>query len=171
MRNQKEMLSVILQRAKKDSHIRGVLLQGSRVSKEASPDCFQDYDVVFLADTLEPFLENPRWIDCFGHRIIMQIPEKPTESRITYLMQFTDGNRIDLTLVRLDKKDTDPRVRGMVLLDKDELFPHPLKWRILFWFRGRPEKSLTNAAMNFYGPAFMWQRDCGGMKFFMPSGT
>ena len=98
------------------------MLQGSRVSKEAKPDCFQDYDVVFLVDAVEPFLSNPRWIDCFGRRIIMQIPEPPTRTRMTYLMQFADGNRIDLTLVSRDARDTDPRVCGMVLLDKDERF-------------------------------------------------
>ena len=101
------------------------MLQGSRVSKEAKPDCFQDYDVVFLVDAMEPFLSNPRWIDCFGRRIIMQIPEPPTRTRMTYLMQFADGNRIDLTLVSRDARDTDPRVCGMVLLDKDELFLTP----------------------------------------------
>ncbi len=40
-------------------------------------------------------------------------------------MQFADGNRIDLTLVSRDARDTDPRVCGMVLLDKDELFLTP----------------------------------------------
>ena len=119
MRSQEEMLAIILKKAKQEEHIRAALLQGSRVSKEAKPDCFQDYDVVFLVDAMEPFLSNPRWIDCFGRRIIMQIPEPPTRTRMTYLMQFADGNRIDLTLVSRDARDTDPRVCGMVLLDKD----------------------------------------------------
>lgn len=125
MRSQKEMLAIILKKAKEEEHIRAALLQGSRVSKEAKPDCFQDYDVVFLVDTMEPFLKNPRWVECFGSRIIMQVPEKPSQRRMVYLMQFTDGNRIDLTLVHRDAQKTDPRVRGMVLLDKDELFLLP----------------------------------------------
>lgn len=125
MRSQKEMLAIILKKAKEEEHIRAALLQGSRVSKEAKPDCFQDYDVVFLVDTMAPFLENPCWIECFGSRIIMQVPEKPSERRMVYLMQFTDGNRIDLTLVHRDAQKTDPRVCGMVLLDKDELFLLP----------------------------------------------
>ena len=101
MRSQEEMLAIILKKAKQEEHIRAALLQGSRVSKEAKPDCFQDYDVVFLVDAMEPFLSNPRWIDCFGRRIIMQIPEPPTRTRMTYLMQFADGNRIDFTLIIL----------------------------------------------------------------------
>ena len=125
MRSQEEMVAIILKKAKQEEHIRAALLQGSRVSKEAKPDCFQDYDVVFLVDAMEPFLSNPRWIDCFGRRIIMQIPEPPTRTRMTYLMQFADGNRIDLTLVSREARDTDPRVCGMVLLDKDELFLTP----------------------------------------------
>ena len=48
MRSQEEMLAIILKKAKQEEHIRAALLQGSRVSKEAKPDCFQDYDVVFL---------------------------------------------------------------------------------------------------------------------------
>ena len=49
MRSQEEMLAIILKKAKQEEHIRAALLQGSRVSKEAKPDCFQDYDVVFLS--------------------------------------------------------------------------------------------------------------------------
>lgn len=60
MRSQEEMLAIILKKAKQEEHIRAALLQGSRVSKEAKPDCFQDYDVVFLVDAMEPFLSNPR---------------------------------------------------------------------------------------------------------------
>ena len=52
MRSQEEMLAIILKKAKQEEHIRAALLQGSRVSKEAKPDCFQDYDVVFLLDRL-----------------------------------------------------------------------------------------------------------------------
>lgn len=122
MRSQKEMLSIILKKAKEEEHVRAALLQGSRVSKEAKPDCFQDYDVVFIVDQMERFKKDPRWIDYFGRQIIMQVPEEPTDSRMVYLMQFTDGNRIDLTLVHKEAKETDPRVRGMVLLDKDQLF-------------------------------------------------
>ena len=59
MRSQEEMLAIILKKAKQEEHIRAALLQGSRVSKEAKPDCFQDYDVVFLVDAVEPFSAIP----------------------------------------------------------------------------------------------------------------
>lgn len=168
MRSQEEMLAIILKKAKQEEHIRAALLQGSRVSKEAKPDCFQDYDVVFLVDAMEPFLSNPRWIDCFGRRIIMQIPEPPSQTRMTYLMQFADGNRIDLTLVRQDARHTDSRVCGMVLLDKDELFLTPPPKEDPFLVKNPPDGNLTAAAMSFCGLVFMWPKGCGGTRCFTP---
>lgn len=66
--------------------------------------CFRTYDILFLVRSIEPFLRTPRWVDRFGSRVIMQTPEAMSfyspigDGRFTYLMQFEDGNRIDLTL-------------------------------------------------------------------------
>jgi aminoglycoside 6-adenylyltransferase len=92
---------------------------------------FQDYDVSFHVTELQPFLDQPEWVDVFGERIIMQMPEAmsmfPPElgGRFSYLMLFTDGNRIDLILAPLGENGPFPPEDRLVkvLLDKDGLFP------------------------------------------------
>ena len=84
-------------------------------------------------------------------------------------MQFADGNRIDLTLVSRDARDTDPRVCGMVLLDKDELFlTPPPKRGPVFGEKTHQDGNLTAAAMSFCGLVFMWPKGCGGTRCFTP---
>lgn len=131
MRTEQEMFDLILEVAKKDPRVRVVGLNGSRTNPNAPKDIFQDYDVVYLVTEMESFLEQPGWIDIFGERLIMQTPEDmslfPAElgNRYSYLMLFTDGNRIDLMLIPVEdqfeyiKEDTLTRI----LLDKDQTLP------------------------------------------------
>lgn len=46
MRTEHEMLDFILRTAADDERIRAVILNGSRVTPNARPDIFQDFDVV-----------------------------------------------------------------------------------------------------------------------------
>lgn len=144
MRNEKEMLECILGFAKNDNRIRAVTLEGSRTNPNVPKDMFQDYDISFLVTEMESFVQNPNWVDRFGERIIMQTPEAmsmfPPElgKRFSYLMLFTDGNRIDLTLIPLDEKDEyckeDKLLR--VLLDKDLCLPEvPAPTDIDYWVK------------------------------------
>jgi len=127
MRSEKEMLDLILDTARGDERIRVVILNGSRVNPNAPRDPFQDYDIVYLVSDVTPFRHNFEWIQRFGELMILQLPEDMQEpppgqdGSFAYLMQFTDGNRIDLTIAPLKKLDeviqdslTD------ILLDKDE---------------------------------------------------
>lgn len=131
MRTKEEMFTLILHVANKDPRVRAVVLNGSRTNPNAPKDIFQDYDIVYLVNDLASFLEQPGWIDVFGDRIIMQTPEDmslfPAElgGRYSYLMLFTDGNRIDLTLVPYDEKDDYIKEDRLteVLLDKDRSLP------------------------------------------------
>jgi aminoglycoside 6-adenylyltransferase len=96
------------------------MLNGSRANPNAIPDFFQDFDIVYLVTELESFKQNPNWIDCFGERMILQCPDDfssqvPRDSYV-YLMQFTDGNRIDLTL---RTTPFEPDSLSVLLLDKD----------------------------------------------------
>ncbi|MDF9824257.1 aminoglycoside 6-adenylyltransferase [Breznakia sp. PF5-3] len=127
MRNESEMYRLILDVAKKDSRIRIVAMNGSRVNKKAVKDEFQDYDIVYLVDNINAFIDDQSWIDVFGKRIIMQTPEamqsfpKSFPGWFTYLMLFEDGNRIDLLLVPISDLQKylafDPLIE--ILLDKD----------------------------------------------------
>jgi len=129
MRTEEQMFHLIVETARQDDRIRAVMLNGSRTNPNAPRDPFQDYDVVYVVTDVAPFVEDEAWIDRFGERIMMQMPEtidNPPPSgdgSFVYLMQFADGNRIDLTLYprsRLDDFADDSL--SLVLLDKDGLF-------------------------------------------------
>ncbi|WP_322906699.1 aminoglycoside 6-adenylyltransferase [Paenibacillus campi] len=131
MRSQQQMMELIMDVAHRNPHIRAVAMNGSRVNPHVRADLFQDYDVVYLVDTLEPFVQEHRWVDVFGERIMMQMPDESNrlagESlvRFMYLMQFADGNRIDLRLQRIDhwREYIDEDRLTVILLDKDGVLP------------------------------------------------
>lgn len=131
MRNEQEMMDMILNYAINDERVRAVGMNGSRTNPNVPKDRFQDYDIVFLVTDMQSFIADPHWMDCFGSRIIMQMPENmsmfPPElgGNFSYLMLFADGNRIDLTLCPIEKKDdwhSGDRL-SVVLLDKDHALP------------------------------------------------
>lgn len=126
MRTEKEMMELILSTAQEDERIRLVTLEGSRANVNVPKDEFQDYDITYFVTDMGSFLGSDDWLDRFGERIIMQKPEDmelfpPHEPGFSYLMLFTDGNRIDLTFLPLIELDDylqrDKLVK--VLLDKD----------------------------------------------------
>ena len=128
MRNEKEMYDLILGIAKSDERIRAVILNGSRANPNAASDVFQDYDIVYIVTEMVSFKSEPAWIDRFGEMMIMQLPDDMDDpppgdnDSYGYLMQFADGNRIDLTLfpaARLDELGEDSL--SVLLLDKDNL--------------------------------------------------
>ncbi len=134
MRDEKKMLELILDVARRDERIRAVILNGSRANPNAKKDSFQDYDVVYFVNLLETFTENHDWIDVFGERIILQMPDRMNLSgfetasenhSFAYLMLFTDRNRIDLTLFPVEhiEKHFVSDSLSLLLLDKDDLFP------------------------------------------------
>ncbi len=131
MRSEQEMMTMILDTARADERIRAVGMNGSRTNPDAPRDIFQDYDIVYFVTDMQPFLAHPSWVDCFGKRLIMQMPEGmslfPPQlgGRFSYLMQFEDGNRIDLTLAPLSDiaQYTHEDSLTKILLDKDGRFP------------------------------------------------
>lgn len=124
------MLDLILQVARADEWVRAVILNGSRANPNAPRDIFQDYDIQFLVTEIESFKKDPAWINVFGELMIMQKPDDmqgaPPQFGYCYLMQFQDGNRIDLNLFPIQHlPDMQQDSLTFVLLDKDGLFPHP----------------------------------------------
>ncbi len=124
MRSECEMLDLILGYARSDERVRAVILDGSRLDPDSPRDPFQDYDIIYVVTNLASFKQTPNWIDVFGERMILQLPDDmcPPEKRdgYAYLMQFADGNRIDLTILAASCLGRIPRdsIR-QVLLDKD----------------------------------------------------
>jgi aminoglycoside 6-adenylyltransferase len=133
MRNEQEMLDLIVNTAKDDDCIRAVIMNGSRVNPDAQRDIFQDFDVTYLVTDIDPFMANPTWISRFGELMILQMPEAMddpppmNDGHFAYLMQFTDGNRIDLTLFPITRfHEFEQESLSVLLLDKDGIFvPFP----------------------------------------------
>ena len=126
MRTEHEMLDLIIDTAKHDERIRAVIMNGSRANPSAPRDIFQDFDVVYIVTDPAPFRNNYEWIKRFGELMILQEPddmEDPppgNEAGFAYLMQFTDGNRIDLGIFPLAKlKELGKDSLSLLLLDKD----------------------------------------------------
>lgn len=132
MRTEKQMLELVLKMANEDNRVRAVCMNGSRTNPNVPKDLFQDFDIVYLVEDMESFLKDSNWVDVFGERIIMQTPEDSSlfspelGGRFTYLMLFTDGNRIDLMLVPIAEKENYCQEDGLttVLLDKDGSLPY-----------------------------------------------
>lgn len=131
-RSESQMMDLILNFAKEDRRVRAVWMNGSRANPNAPRDRWQDFDIVYAVSEMESFLVSDSWVDRFGSRVIMQTrreqldsPENEYADWFIYLMQFTDGNRIDLKLVPVklaEEAFQSDRMR-VLLLDKDGLFP------------------------------------------------
>ena len=128
MRSEQEILELILSTAKSDDRIRAVIMNGSRTNPNVPRDIFQDFDILYLVTEVDPFTDDHTWIHRFGELMILQMPEAmqdpPPENdgSFAYLMQFADGNRIDLTLfpvAKLNELENDSL--SLLLLDKDGL--------------------------------------------------
>ena len=121
------MLDLIINTAKEDERIRAVIMNGSRVNPNVKKDCFQDYDIIYVVEDIRSFTSNHNWIRRFGEIMIVQMPEEMSlvppdgDGKFPYLMQFMDGNRIDLTLipVELINNFVGQDSLSKLLLDKD----------------------------------------------------
>jgi aminoglycoside 6-adenylyltransferase len=135
MRSEKQMIDLILGVAQQDEYVRAVIMNGSRANPNAPADIFQDYDIVYIVTEIASFKAEPTWIDRFGERMIMQLPEDMVDpppsgdDGYAYLIQFADGNRIDLSLYPVAKiAEMERDSLSILLLDKDGIidpFPSP----------------------------------------------
>ncbi|MFZ5912519.1 MAG: aminoglycoside 6-adenylyltransferase [Chloroflexota bacterium] len=126
MRSEQEMLQLILDFTSRDDNIRAVLLNGSRANPNAPRDPFQDFDLLCLVRDVTPYVRNRDIPPRFGEIMILQLPDDmgqprwPAEVHYSYLMQYMDGNRIDLgfhSLARIEDVIHDSLT--VVLQDKD----------------------------------------------------
>ena len=123
MRSEKEMYDLIMQTAIDDERILAVTIFGSRANKNADIDIFSDYDICYVVEEMESFVSNEKWLSRFGEFLIWGTPLE-TEVHRFYLMQFMDGNRIDLNIYPKElAQDCVRSSLSAVLLDKKNLFP------------------------------------------------
>ena len=129
MRNKEEMMKLIMDVAINDERIRAVTMEGSRASKNATHDQYCDFDICYIVSDIREFTKDNKWVEIFGEILIVQYPmdwyshpyNYAGHDNFAYLIQFKDGNRIDLTLIdvcNIDKEQgyREPRI---VLLNKD----------------------------------------------------
>lgn len=131
MRTEAEMYRLFEKIAEADDRILAVYMNGSRTNPNAPKDIFQDYDIVYVvADTL-PFIEDKSWFRKFGEVFYMQYPDEfpgcqaDRENSYGWLMQFTDGNRVDLhveSLVHAKEHILDDKL-CKILYDKGNILP------------------------------------------------
>ncbi|MFC7370321.1 aminoglycoside 6-adenylyltransferase [Fictibacillus iocasae] len=112
MRSEREMMRLIIETAKQDDRIRAIYMNGSRTNPNAPLDLFQDYDIVYVVNETHSFIADPDWILIYGDLIMIQEPEKlgmmmgreeTISQTYAYLMLFSDGNRMDLTLKSVER--------------------------------------------------------------------
>ena len=132
MRTEKEMMELILGIAQKDERILAVYMNGSRTNPNVPKDIFQDYDIVYVVTENKPFIEDKSWIDQFGPRLYMQQPDEMDlsmgksvdfDSCYGWLIQFADGNRIDLHIEPLEKTNILEDKLCKILLNKKGVLP------------------------------------------------
>ncbi len=159
MRTEQEMMQLILSVAKQDERVRAVVLNGSRTNPNVPKDCWQDFDVAYLVTEMTSFLADHSWVDVFGERMIMQMPETMGlipplgKGHFTYLMQFMDGNRIDLSLIPLHLMDNylQEDKLASVLLDKDGRMPQlPPPTDEDYWVKPPTAKQFADCCNEFW---------------------
>ncbi len=157
------MLELILRTAKTDERIRAVFLNGSRANPAAPKDRFQDFDIVYAVTETASFLADPEWISVFGELIMMQEPDRMDHLRgqkvdfgtsYSYLMLFSDGNRLDLRLLQKDnaRRAALTESQTVVLLDKDGIIPPLQPATDRDYWVSPPTPAAFNAAAN----EFFW---------------
>lgn len=115
--------------ANKNNSIRTVVMNGSRVNPNITPDEYQDYDIVFYVNNYQEFIDDLAFIDALGDVLVKQSSldqrdglETINES-FTYMTQYKDGSRVDLTIrdIKYALKDFESDSLSRVLLDKEDL--------------------------------------------------
>lgn len=156
MRTEKEMFSLILNFANTHPSVHAVLLNGSRANPTISTDIYQDYDIVYIVNSLAPFVEDTRWIDYFGERLCLQMPETMRDpcanGNFNWMMLFTDGNRLDLTLAPVENLSLFQNDSLTIpLLDKNSVLPaFPQNSDKSYWISAPPPLYFSSCCNNFW---------------------
>lgn len=156
MRDEATMYKLILDIANEDDKILAVYMNGSRVNVNAPKDIFQDYDIVFVVKETKPFIKDKNWIHKFGNILYMQYPDEhpdfPSDKENFYgwLMQFDDGNRIDLhveTVTHAKEHILDDKL-CRILLDKEDILPKVLEPTDADYYVRKPSEAQFRACVN-----------------------
>ena len=118
----------IMELAKTNDDIRVVEMNGSRVNPHIEADPYQDFDIVFYVKNYKSFINDDTWLNVFDKPLLCQTTKDQRDGTIDdsyiYMMQFTNGTRLDLSIVDVVKFTTrDKDSLSVILLDKDGYDP------------------------------------------------
>jgi len=176
------MLKLIVEFAEADERIRVALMTGSRVDPAASPDPFQDYDIVYLVTEVEPFRNRNHVLSGFGPTLVVEEPllgpwppDDADEDYHNYNVQFVDGNRIDMVFRPVDQLPEEQGNSSLIVLsDKDgrvPMLPPPSR---LSYAPTPPSESLYAGCctgffftLSSHIPKTLWRRQLPLLKFYV----
>jgi aminoglycoside 6-adenylyltransferase len=127
MKQEKEMLSLLVDWAQRNDYIRTVLMTSSRANPHAFTDLFTDYDFEIFVDDLEGFISDDGWLDHFG-TLIKKVVLQDGNWR-TFLVLYEDGTKIDFQISTNDFIKSLAELKELpakydngykVLMDKDD---------------------------------------------------
>jgi aminoglycoside 6-adenylyltransferase len=156
MRTESEMKGLILRFAQDHDDIRAAVMTGSRANPEALTDRFQDYDITYLVEDVDRYRADPQIPAYFGDIMVLQLPDEMTVSGFAttsyaYLMQFIDGNRIDLTFRPVTESQViSEDSLSVVLLDKDRRFHLPPPTLLSYLPRKPTVKQFANCCNEYW---------------------
>lgn len=123
-----EFFEEIIKFAQNEEEIRAVWLNGSRANENAPKDCLQDFDVVFVCENIDRYIQNRDWLERFGKAALSQEGVMAQENAQTqsYLImtQFDDLNRMDAAFVCIEFAEKSIHADSLtkLILDKDGRF-------------------------------------------------
>ncbi|PTK06896.1 aminoglycoside 6-adenylyltransferase [Mammaliicoccus sciuri] len=133
MKTEREVLEEIFNIASIEDDIRAVCMNGSRVNKFIEPDEYQDFDIVFIVNNYETFIQHLSFIENFGEPIISQCNRERSDSGIKdqlfYMVLFENHMRVDFRFIPIEcieaYRHEDYLLK--VLIDKDHYFSEQIE--------------------------------------------
>lgn len=156
MRDESTMYQLFMDIAEGDERILAVYMNGSRTNVNVPKDIFQDYDMVFVVTETKSFIQDKEWIQKFGNILYMQYPDEhpdyPADKENIYgwLMQFDDGNRVDLHVESVEHAGEHIHDDALcrILLDKEHILPEIPKATDKDYHVKKPSQAQFHACTN-----------------------
>lgn len=137
MRNDTEIMNLIIEKAKNDDRILAVYLKGSRTNPNVPKDIYRDFDIMYVVKETSSFITDSSWLYSFGNIVLKQEQDydygygdrfgirNHYDESYSWLLLFDDGNRIDVGIETLPvlKKGINRNKLYLPLLDKINCLP------------------------------------------------
>lgn len=158
MRDRNKVLDEIIEYAKENENIRGLVLQGSLVNPAAPIDEFSDLDPMFVVAETENMADDDSWIFKFGNPIshcynTIQLDEKEKWNQEMMLVLFEDGLKVDFSLFPVAAVET---IKDLplyqIVIDKDGCIPKPARKTEEGFYTEKPTEERFVKRMN----GFLW---------------